>query len=164
MRNINCAMILVLGVCLAGCGKVAPRSQVSGKLTMNNQPLGNCLVKFTPQPGQETATQCACAATDADGRYELRLHDQTVGVVPGSYSVILDDLDMLQPIDRGNPESSPSDHTCIPKSPRFDVICLSEKQTPLHCVVKQGKQEIDIELPKTVVWRECSPNQKKDRP
>jgi hypothetical protein len=162
MKNINCAMILMLGVCLAGCGKVTPVSQVSGKLTMNNQPLGHCLIKFTPGPGQETATQCACAETDADGHYELRFHNQTVGVMPGSYAVILDDLDMLQPIDRGNsaPEPSPSAKKVVPKSPRFGEIYLSEKQTPLHCEVKQGNQEIDFELPKTVVWRECSSNHK----
>jgi hypothetical protein len=62
---------------LAGCGsdKTAP---VSGRITLNGNPLANASVTFAPlgakdkqEPGPSSA-----GITDSDGRYELRLIGQ----------------------------------------------------------------------------------------
>lgn len=151
-----CVLIALCAV--VGCGKSAPPATVAGCLKMNNQPLPHCLVKFVPESGKDAPKECACGATDDEGRYELRFLDQKVGVAAGKYVIILDDLDMLQPIDRGNAEAEPPPTAKRPPAskPRFNESYFSAAHSPLRCEVKTGSQVIDIELPNTVQRRDGS--------
>jgi hypothetical protein len=62
---------------LAGCGsdKTAP---VSGRITVNGNPLANASVTFAPIGGKDNQEPgpSSAAITDADGRYTLRLIGQ----------------------------------------------------------------------------------------
>jgi hypothetical protein len=62
---------------LAGCGsdKTAP---VSGRITVNGNPLANASVTFAPIGGKDNQEPgpSSAAITDADGRYSLRLIGQ----------------------------------------------------------------------------------------
>lgn len=86
--------LLVSAVSLSffvGCGKydVAP---VSGKITLDGQPLEGATVSFTPiaTPGQAEAGPASYAQTDAEGKYELKLlEDDSLGAQVGKHQVYL---------------------------------------------------------------------------
>jgi hypothetical protein len=75
---------------LAGCGggpyKVAP---ISGRVTLNGQPLANAAVTFQPsEAGKINPGPGSGAFTDSDGRYTLKLiGTETRGAVLGKHKV-----------------------------------------------------------------------------
>ena len=77
MRRSIHYLFPVLTALLAGCGsdKTAP---VSGRITVNGNPLANASVTFAPVGGKDNQEPgpSSAAITDADGRYSLRLIGQ----------------------------------------------------------------------------------------
>jgi hypothetical protein len=82
---------LALAPLLAGCGSEPYRTaRVSGRITLNGQPLANAAIVFQPvaagsdiNPGPGSG-----AFTDADGRYSLKLTGKdTSGAVVGKHKV-----------------------------------------------------------------------------
>jgi len=74
---------------LAGCGsnKIAP---VSGRITLNGNPLANASVTFAPIGGKDKPEPGPSSAgtTDSDGRYSLKLIGQDGrGAVIGKHKV-----------------------------------------------------------------------------
>lgn len=89
MRRSILSLFPVVTAILAGCGsdKTAP---VSGRITVNGNPLANASVTFAPigsKDNQEPGPSSA-AITDADGRYSLRLIGQEgKGAMIGKHKV-----------------------------------------------------------------------------
>jgi len=73
------APVAVLVVFLAGCGS-ADRVGVSGKVTLNGQPLTNATIQFFPQGAMSPAG----GTVVTDGKYELPAKP---GLPPGKYKV-----------------------------------------------------------------------------
>ena len=120
------ALLASLAVLAAGCGsgQFAP---VSGRVTLDGQPLPNAAVTFQPvvTPGNPNPGPGSGGFTDADGRYTLKLiGTETRGAVVGKHKVRIS----LVP-----PKEDPADDR--PK--RF-------KQLPAKYSGKDTKQEYDV--------------------
>jgi hypothetical protein len=72
-----------------GCGKSYKTAPVSGRVMMDNRPLANAEVRFTPEGGQNLPF--SVGVTDDQGNYELRLgsENDTPGAVPGEHRVTI---------------------------------------------------------------------------
>jgi hypothetical protein len=102
---VGCLFVLALG---CGSRKFAP---VSGKVTLNGQPLANALVAFNPIPpeGSAQAGPGSIGTTDANGVYTLRVSSDQAGALVGKHRVGITaqvpagDTDTRQPRRRGSP-------------------------------------------------------------
>ncbi len=87
-----CSVILLFGSFLAGCGgapyRVAP---VSGRITLDGEPLANGVVTFQPIADPEQSLNAGPGSyghTDAEGRYTLYLVEgDRPGAVVGPHRV-----------------------------------------------------------------------------
>jgi len=77
------AMFLALGL-LAGCGGQdgPPRGTVSGKVTLDGQPLAGATVTFYPEGGRPSV-----GITDESGNYELAYTADKSGAAVGKHTV-----------------------------------------------------------------------------
>jgi len=124
-----CAHSLLLAVAAAclGCGGSGPSNvgQISGRVTLDDQPLDGALVTFAPvQPGGSTAV----VRTDSNGRYasEVEVGEHVVSIV--TYSA-------------GNPDSDPP----RPSVPEKVPVKYNYK-TELKADVKSGSSTLDWPL------------------
>lgn len=83
--------LLLLVAAFAGCSPPPRTIEVSGRVTLDGQPVERALVLFlTPYQNDRPAF----GVTDADGRYELSTYfsknDIPLGAVPGRYAVIVE--------------------------------------------------------------------------
>ncbi len=80
--------LTILGVfsliLVAGCGRAPDNvGRVSGKVTLDGQPLPNATVVFSPK----TAGSQSLAVTDTNGEYSLLYSSQVRGAEPGEHRV-----------------------------------------------------------------------------
>jgi hypothetical protein len=119
---IGCA-ILIAGIC--GCGE-SPQA-ISGRATLDGQPLSEAAIQFIPKSPGVRKTSCEVQS----GAYQL---PQENGLVPGEYRVDLVDLPPLshsttprRPFPARYTDSSPLSITVEPQGPRtFDFALTSE--------------------------------------
>src|SRR5947209_13984065 len=86
MRNLSMRLRFVIPlvlVLLVGCGKPYKVASVSGRITLDGQPLAKASITFVPQASKEDLAPgpTAAAFTDADGRYVLGISKDTPGSV-----------------------------------------------------------------------------------
>lgn len=129
---------------------------VTGKVTMNNQPLeGYFQINF--HPGEESSNPIASAIIQPDGTYELTSgRAGIVGAMPGEYKVCVVMLEgpeesfRIQPPDPNLIKINPKDGgTVVPPDPDppFEKSFSSIKKTPQRAVVGELDNRIDIDLP-----------------
>jgi len=96
MRHSHRLAWLLLAVVPIACGKKRPSTvPVSGQVTIDNYPLANAVITFTPVEGKPSAE--SSARTDEQGRFSLKLKvNNRDGAVPGSHRV------RISLFDRGN--------------------------------------------------------------
>jgi hypothetical protein len=77
--------------CVAlGCGGGRDLGTVSGKVTLDNQPLADARVNFQPISEARNAGVGSFGRTDANGEYSLTLIDQTAqGAIVGKHRVMI---------------------------------------------------------------------------
>lgn len=79
--------IFVLGFSSVGCSKYKV-AQVSGVITLNNKPLEDATITFTPAESVEGEIPISAGRTDSQGKYSLRLvSDDTSGALVGKHTV-----------------------------------------------------------------------------
>lgn len=122
-KRLACSLgwvILLAGVC--GCGK-APQA-ISGRVTLDGQPLSEAAIQFIPKTPGVRKTSCEVH----NGEYRLPLEN---GLVPGEYRVDFVDL-------------PPLSHSTKPRRPfpsRYTDI------SPLSITVERdGPRTFDFEL------------------
>ena len=110
------AAAAALAVCLtgaSGCGKGPKVVAVSGRVTMNGNPVANAWVLFAPvsENINTPAGPSSGGRTDADGRYTLALIDapDTKGAVVGKHTVRIGlvDSDAVGPNDETRDADDP---------------------------------------------------------
>lgn len=83
------AVLIAIGLLIAGCGGAAPAGPetgaVTGTVTLDGEPLSEVLVMFQPEDGK--LGQASMGKTDEDGHYELTYSTTTKGAVVGSHKV-----------------------------------------------------------------------------
>jgi hypothetical protein len=86
--SLPVTLLCVLVLSVIGCGRsdIPELGTVSGVVTMNNEPLPNAIVNFSPQAAGRPST----AETDADGRYSLLYLTDIEGAVVGQHSVTIE--------------------------------------------------------------------------
>jgi len=126
------AAALLLAV---GCGRHA--GKVSGRVTLDGQPLANGVVSYTPTK----AGSSAYGTIGPDGRYRLQTGAET-GIDPGEYKVTI--------ASNATPEQAAAMGFKIGREgimplltpPRYGDVAT----TPLSAAVKSGSQEIDFAI------------------
>jgi hypothetical protein len=100
MRVIVCAALLSsFFTCIAGCGPGGPDiASVTGKVTLDGQPLVNATVVFMPKSGGRPAA----ARTDENGVYNLNFSAGRKGTIPGPNRVRITTLSDPYEDDDGN--------------------------------------------------------------
>src|SRR4051794_5908014 len=98
--DVLAALVMVVA---AGCGQSIQSVPVSGRVTLNGQPLANVAINFSPQTGGENA-YAAYGKTDKDGRYALKLVENgRAGATAGKNRVTLNESTGAVESDGGGP-------------------------------------------------------------
>jgi hypothetical protein len=131
--------LLVMLLLLTGCGPGVEIGEVTGVVTQGDQPLEQVMVYFMPDPEKGNRGKHSTAVTDAAGRYSLTYSGDHPyeGAAVGWHKVTLEDLVPENFRGAGRP----------PKS-RIPDSMTEPWQTSLQFDVKQGRQTIDIQVPK----------------
>jgi hypothetical protein len=104
---------------------------VSGKVTLDGQPLPNATVVFSPTA---TGSQ-SLAVTDADGEYSLLYSSQVRGAEPGEHRVT------ISTFTEGDPDGDPPVARVAERVPfRYNL------RSELTTTVDQGKNAINFDL------------------
>jgi hypothetical protein len=89
------ALVISMGVFVGvfvGCSKKGNIVPVSGRVTLDGQPLADVAINFGPQSGSLDSAFAAYGKTDAQGRYSLRLvDDKRPGASVGKNRVTLNE-------------------------------------------------------------------------
>jgi len=110
MRFHRClTWLLLLPVLLLGCGKSGPKVvPVSGRVTMDQKPLANADVTFSPtEPGPNNSPGLESSGrTDDQGRYSLKvIQDKRDGAVVGPHKVRISQIERGETIVNRVPKS-----------------------------------------------------------
>jgi len=134
LRTEPVAMLLLALLWQAGCGTKGPDNvgRVSGKVTLEGQPLPDALVTFAPvNQGGSTAL----GKTDAGGHYKLNYSPGVDGAEIGENRV------SISTYDEGAPDSDPPRPKVLEKVPfKYNV------RTELVRDVKKEDNTFDFEL------------------
>ena len=117
----------LLLVALAGCDSGPPMGQVTGKVTLDNQPIQGLEVNFSPQDAKLGTT--AIGYTQADGTYTLYYPGSEEGAPAGDYIV------SIAPGEGGEEGG-----------PQVQIPAKYNSATELRRTVKPGTNKIDFEL------------------
>jgi predicted small lipoprotein YifL len=116
IRYLSC---LALAIVVAGCGQSGPEvAPVSGRVTVDGQPMENVDVVFQPEDSRSPSY----GRTDKDGHYTLGYNRNVQGALVGAHSVGI--------------TISPE---VVRKPPHI-------KNTQLRREVKSGKNEFDFDV------------------
>lgn len=150
--------VLLSGMACDGAGKTV---KVSGRVTLDGQPLAGATVVFNPADGQGNS---AAGRTDADGEFRLTTFGTDDGALPGDYKITVNvDKAVDLPGGVGNPmEMSEKDKAAFfsrpsPKSREEELktkkpdsvvpkVYQDITKTPLkQRVPSDGKVEINLQ-------------------
>jgi hypothetical protein len=115
---------------------------VAGRVTLDDKPVPNMIVNFTPQG--ETAGNGALGHTDADGRYTLLDARGEAGAYVGEYKV-----SFYPGVGQTGPADPRLDVVSAPSRGGLPAIYLDPNQTPLRATVPKGGGTIELLLTKT---------------
>jgi hypothetical protein len=76
-RVVGCVALIgvMIGLVATGCGARIKSVPVSGRVTLEDQPLANVAVNFSPLTGGQQDAFATYGKTDQEGRFTLRLAD-----------------------------------------------------------------------------------------
>ncbi|MCR9117905.1 MAG: carboxypeptidase-like regulatory domain-containing protein [bacterium] len=115
------AVALILVVAVIGCG--GETKPVSGKVTLDGEPLKGATVAFIPVEGGRANS---IATTAADGTYELSYTSTAKGAIPGKYLV---QVMVLKQTDQGEVETLPSQYN-VKSTLTAEVVAGGENYFP----------------------------------
>lgn len=124
-------LFLASVISFAGCNssgiELPDLGSVTGKVTMDGNPLPNVMVAFQPEAGG----RFSFAKTQSDGTYELIYIDNVKGAVIGNHKVMV-----TTPNESAGPDPSYKD----------PIPAKYNEATEITKEVKAGSNQIDIEL------------------
>ena len=131
MKNVfSITLTLALLSLAVGCGKSL--SGVSGTVTLDDKPLEDAFVEFSPTSGRPSVGR-----TDEDGHYQLEYSTRKSGVEAGDHVVRIGTYQEAS-IDMKTGEPTAKVEEVVPEK--------YNRQTTLTAHVKPGKNDIDFDL------------------
>lgn len=124
------ALALTLLSLVTGCGKSL--SEVSGTVTLDDKPLEDAFVEFSPTSGRPSVGR-----TDEDGHYQLEYSTSKSGVEAGDHTVRIGTYQEAS-IDMKTGEPTAKVEEIVPEK--------YNRETTLTAHVKPGKNDIDFKL------------------
>jgi hypothetical protein len=110
-------------------------------VTQNGAPAAQILVALEPMQASALDGQPPAGVTDDTGSFTLT-YAGTQNIPAGPYRVILDDLEIYeQPRTEDRPQAAQPIPSRVPQAYR------SASQSPLRCDVRQGSQNLNLEIP-----------------
>ncbi len=150
VRLLACVVACSL-VCLAciGCGPDGPElGTVSGKVTMDGQPLTNGLITFEPEAGG----RASIGKTDSNGQYKL-IRVEREGAEIGSHKVSVTTITEAEAVEDMGSDSDAYAKQAMGDASAYDSAEVAEPiparynvSTELVKEVKAGDNTIDLEL------------------
>lgn len=146
-RGLSAWLCIVTLLAFGGCGAKGPKlGQVTGKVTLDGQPLANVIVTFTPVAGGIAST----GITNSQGEYEL-VCQQGKGALVGQHKVSVRSQPPTQAAAGAVSSDDPSYQYGGEDSSRAPAFVEKippkyNTQTQLVKEVKPGKNVIDLEL------------------
>lgn len=152
LGTLTAALGVVILLLSSGCGgdsSIAGLAPVTGKVTLDGQPLVGAQVVFVPSPSDKG--RVCSSATDSNGNYQL-VTNTDKGALPGNYKVIVNYLakpdgtpvtSTEEGMDLTQLEASGAVKQILP--PRYS----DQQQTELSFEVKSGKNEYNIDMKKS---------------
>ena len=129
MNWIVSLLLVVSSAWLTGCSSNnPPLGKVSGKVTLDNDPLSGVIINFKPEDGR-----AATGTTDAQGNYTLEFSYGVMGAKVGPNTVMLE-----WPLGEGEPGTG-GPRKAIPK--KFTGL-----DSELKVEVKKGRNTFDFDL------------------
>jgi len=119
---------------IAGCGGSDFGAEVSGRVTLDGNPVGPGVVVFAPTAGNTNPPEGAILP---DGSYFLKT-SRDVGLRPGAYKVAVSVYDV--------PDLKPGERTSAPPKLVTPPKYSSVETSGLQFEVQPGGNTIDIEL------------------
>ncbi|MFO7906637.1 MAG: carboxypeptidase-like regulatory domain-containing protein [Planctomycetota bacterium] len=151
MMRISVVALCVVCLTCMGCGPGGPElGKVSGKVTMDGEPLDNALVTFSPVEGGRSSS----GKTDENGNYTLSFADRT-GAVVGTHKVSVTTLTEVEGEDMSEVGSDSDAYMeqAMGGASDYDNATVTEQipakyntETELTFEVESGKNTHDIEL------------------
>ncbi len=137
MRRLLLLATLVLAV--PGCGPKFKTVPVSGRVTLDNQPVANAGVLYVPVDAGPTAR----AMTDQDGRYTLKT-GKLEGTAPGKYRVaVMKDTVEGVAVGADGLETAPGKGVTKRSLP---TIYADPNATPLEITIEAERSDADLKL------------------
>lgn len=103
MRTVRFAPIVFAFCALCGCSSGAKFAPVSGRVTLNGNPLTNAVVEFQPiaESSRDDPGPGSVGFTDADGKFTLhsQLDKSRTGAIVGKHRVRISPAGQLTPGD-----------------------------------------------------------------
>ena len=129
---------------LVGCGPRLPATHpVSGRLTLDGQPLANATILFDPRSDLPLKQRHAARARAlADGSYQLSTFRAGDGAVAGTYAVAV--LPAIPLVSDTPPDPATAQSSGLVAS--FPKHCLSPATSGIEVVVAPNANQIDIPL------------------
>jgi hypothetical protein len=143
--------VLFAGLLAVGCSNAPSLAEVSGKITMNGQPIKNVRVDFHPDPDKGTRGKGSSGTTDADGNFTLTYDGGKPGAVVGHHNVIVTDLDVFGNVFVGRGDyrtDDPKGPKETPKKARFPDNYSNLAKTPFKQEVKSGMGPVTFDIKK----------------
>jgi len=129
IRTLGGLLVLVW-CCTLGCGSAT--TTVSGRITLDGQPLTKGTISFNPK----MEAPAAVSPIDSSGRYRLNV-GTSAKVAPGAYQVTIVATELVAP--------TPTDPSPLPK--KLTPAKYEDPQNPeMVREVKPGKNTFDFEL------------------
>lgn len=126
----------------AGCSQATGLAPISGRVTLDDKPVPNMIVNFTPVG--ETPGNGALACTNDDGRFTLLDARGESGAHVGEYKV------SFYPSASRTKQTDPAlDVVSVPSRGGLPAIYLDPNQTPLRATVPQGGGTVKLVLTRT---------------
>lgn len=142
---------VLLSALLTGCSDAPQLAEISGRVTMNGQPLKNVRVDFHPNPDKGTTGKGSTGTTDANGNFTLTYDGAKPGAIVGHHRVILTDLDKFGNVFVGRGDyrtEDPKGPKETPTKARFGETYTNLARTPLLQEVKPGMGPVTIDIKK----------------
>ena len=131
LKRQSAVLCLLVSLATAGCGGPGNVAQVTGRVTLDDEPLEGAYVVFNPvvEGGQSSSL------TDASGNYRLQYTREDYGAEIGEHRV------RITTADGGNPDSDPPKPRVRERLP-----AKYHSNSELKATVEAGKNSIDFDL------------------